>query len=102
MSGFEEENKTKPLISSKIAELGGLVEPKLIVGPLIKAVEAGDSEYSIGIDGWFCSRQTSGMGGTNSVFNCFAELTLSNIFNFISLIYRKIILDIIKKHQNNE
>ena len=69
--GFEEENKTKvclfafylntfqkikPAIARAIAELGGIVEPSTMTGPLIDAVETGQVDFSVGIDGWFCSR----------------------------------------------
>ena len=69
--GYEEENKTKvsiftyyvnlkriiqPAIARAIQELGGIVEPSTMAGPLIDAVETGQVDFSVGIDGWFCSR----------------------------------------------
>ena len=68
--GYEEENKTKvylfifiriekniqPAVARAIQELGGIVEPSTMSGPLIDAVETGQVDFSVGIDGWFCSR----------------------------------------------
>jgi len=71
-------------------------------GPLIDAVETGQVDFSVGIDGWFCSRQNIGMGPASSVINVIAELTLSNLFRLIALGYRKIILQIIRKGAKDE
>ena len=82
-AGFAEENKTKPEISRKIAELANCVDPENIVSGLVNAVERGDSEYSVGVDGWFCTRATVGFGPVTSVFNCLIEGTrfiISNSF----------------------
>ena len=55
-AGYAKENETKPEISRKIAELADCVEPETIVGKLVSAVEQGQSDFSVGLDGWFCSR----------------------------------------------
>ena len=53
-AGYIEENKTKPEIARKIQELAECVEPEAIVGPLLNAVEFGDGDFAVGLDGWFC------------------------------------------------
>ena len=46
----------QPPIARALQELGGLVEPSKIVGPLVDAVETGQIDFSVGIDGWLFSR----------------------------------------------
>lgn len=94
--GLEEENKTKPDITKKIGEMADEVHPDSIVKGLIHAVECGQVDYSVGIDGWFAARCNVGLGPASSCLNLLSELVLSNLFRLIALVYRKLILRVIR------
>lgn len=96
-AGYAKENETKPETARLIAELADCVEPEAIVGKLIDAVERGDGDVSVGVDGWFCSRATIGFGPATTVMNALVEIALGGLMRLIALGYRKLILFIVRK-----
>ena len=67
-----------------------------IFAGLVNAVESGEVDYTVGIDGWFAARCNVGLGPASSFVNLLSELLLSNLFRLISLVYRKLILRIVR------
>ena len=101
-AGYAAENESKPETARLIAELADCVEPSAIVSRLIDAVERGDGDVSVGLDGWFCSRATIGFGPASSMTNAIVEITLGGLLRLIALGYRKLILFIVRKGNRNK
>ncbi|CAG5077995.1 Oidioi.mRNA.OKI2018_I69.PAR.g8864.t2.cds [Oikopleura dioica] len=92
--GLATENLTKP---EAISALADEVEPDSIVPGIVNAVENGQTDHSIGIDGWFATRVTAGLGPTNSFLNLFFEVFFGGVMRLIALVYRKVIRYTINK-----
>jgi len=99
--GFAEENKTKPEVVKAICELANEVEPESIVPGLVDAVENGATDYSVGVDGWFATRVTAGLGPTNSFINLIVDVFFGGVLRLIALVYRKVIRHAIDKCERN-
>jgi len=99
--GFAEENKTKPAVVKAISELANEVDPESIVPGLVDAVENGATDYSVGIDGWFATRVTTGLGPTNSFANLLVDVFFGGVLRLIALVYRKVIRYTIDKCERN-
>ena len=87
--GYEIENKLKPEACRLISESGGIWEPNVVGGKIVKEALHSNPTFDIyfGIDGWMLSMLTSGMNPVTSVFDALCQVALMGLLRFISLFY---------------
>ncbi|CAG9855536.1 unnamed protein product [Phyllotreta striolata] len=95
--GFENENKTKPLETKLISEVGGLVDPDVVAERLMQDALTGKFFSYVGMESFILTTLCTGMSPFKRIIDVLVESALLGLLRIISAFYITSFESIIKK-----
>ena len=87
--GYDEEMKTKPLLTKKLSESGSLFKPADVAKDIVTYSNRGYFGISTGLDGWLLKQLHPGMSPVNCIWETVQPILFSPLARIISIFYVK-------------
>lgn len=86
---LERENATKPLITKKISEDGGIWSADDVAKGILKGLSRGEALTGFGLDGFMINTVTAGLSSVGSPLELVLEVLLLPLFRLVALFYAR-------------